>query len=151
MYLYRIALCRHINDLSGVGGLYASGRWHNRGSRILYFSEHISLAKLEVLANTGFLPKNMCLLTAHLSDNISISEINKNDLPDKWDTYPYIEDLKTITNEWLKLAKSVVLKVPSSQSENEHNFLINPIHKDMEKLEVKKTEPVQFDHRLKLK
>jgi len=89
-------------------------------------------------------------MTAHLPDNIKKIELHKDDLPENWDSYPYIEDLKKFTHNWLDLAESVVLKVPSSQSESEFNFLINPLHKDINKLEIRKTEPIQFDQRLKL-
>ena len=36
--------------LSGEGGLYAAGRWHYQGRRVVYFSRTLSLAALEVFA-----------------------------------------------------------------------------------------------------
>lgn len=48
--LWRIS--RH-DDLDGVGGEKADGRWHTaaKGKRIVYLSEHPAVALLEVLAN----------------------------------------------------------------------------------------------------
>lgn len=150
MYLYRIANYKHIRDLAGTGGLYASGRWHNKGTRIIYFSEHISLAKLEILANSSFLPKGLCLLTVALPDNIQPLEVNKTELPEDWDCYPYVEDLKKITSKWLTTQESVLLRVPSSQSPHEFNYLVNPLHKDITKIKAKSVEEIKFDQRLQL-
>ena len=48
--LWRIS--RH-DDLDGLGGERADGRWHTaaKGKRIVYLSEHPALALIEVLAN----------------------------------------------------------------------------------------------------
>lgn len=150
MQLYRIAHCKHINDLAGTGGLYASGRWHNKGTRIIYFSEHISLAKLEVLANSNFLLKTMCLLTIKMNDHIKIEVLEKEQLDIGWNSFPYPESLKMITHNWLKANKSVALKVPSAQSDKEYNFLLNPLHPDINKINIISSEKIKFDHRLKL-
>jgi len=150
MQLYRISHCKHIDDMSGAGGLYASGRWHAKGTRILYFSEHISLAKLEVLVNASFLPRKMCLLTIDLGTKIKIEVVDIEQLPKGWNEYPYIDDLKQITNSWLDRKESAILKVPSSQSDFEFNYLINPLHKDVVKIKVVDKKNIKFDNRLKL-
>lgn len=150
MKLYRIGACRHISDMTGTGGLYASGRWHSRGTRILYFSEHISLAKLEVLANSNFLPKKMCLLTIETKSDVSVNTIRKDELPEHWDSYPHPDLLKKLTANWITQSGSLLLKVPSAQSHNEYNYLLNPIHKEMDKVRVLSITETKFDHRLKL-
>ena len=53
----------HSNDLTGQGSRYHSGRWYQQGPPILYTAEHLSLAKLELLANSPVLPTK--LLRAH--------------------------------------------------------------------------------------
>jgi RES domain-containing protein len=151
MKLYRIAHCRHIEDMTGTGGLYASGRWHPKGIRILYFSEHISLAKLETLANSNLILNNMCLMTASLDEKINIEILEREKLPERWDSYPYSDSLHGITQNWLSSNKSVGLKVPSAQSTSEFNYLINPSHKDISKIEVVSCEKITFDLRLQLK
>jgi len=136
--------------MSGAGGLYASGRWHSKGTRILYFSEHISLAKLEILVNASFLPKNMCMLTIAVAENLEVEVVEKKELPKDWNEYPYNDELKRITNFWLNRKKSAILKVPSSQSDIEFNYLINPLHKDTTKIKVIDKKKIDFDNRLKL-
>jgi RES domain-containing protein len=44
MELWRISIYA---DLSGAGGLMASGRWHSQGKRIVYLADHPSSALLE--------------------------------------------------------------------------------------------------------
>ena len=58
MRVYRLAKTPFIRDLRGTGGLYGSGRWHRRGTPILYTSENASLPMLEFLANYTILPND---------------------------------------------------------------------------------------------
>jgi len=44
-----------------------------------------------------------------------------------------------------------VLKVPSSVVDGDHNFLLNPNHKDFGKVSVINIEPFTFDERLFVK
>lgn len=84
MILYRMAKLAYASDLSGTGGLLGSGRWHRQGTRILYTSEHVSLAKLEVLANSPILPQNYALVTLELPDSATIQTLHASDLPADW-------------------------------------------------------------------
>ncbi len=42
----------------------------------------------------------------------------------------------------------MVLKVPYMVVQGEFNYLINPNHKNIEKVKIKKSEPFRFDARL---
>ena len=48
MRLWRIS--NHAS-LTGEGGLYASGRWHTRGQRVVYLADHPASALLEVMVH----------------------------------------------------------------------------------------------------
>ncbi|MEM7110290.1 MAG: RES domain-containing protein [Bacteroidota bacterium] len=150
MYLYRINSCKYSKDLSGTGGLYAPGRWHYQGTRIIYFSEHISLAKLEILANSTFLSKKMCLITVHVEDTILVETLSQNELPENWASYPHPDELKQITKLWIEKSSSVLLKVSSAQSSAEFNYLFNPVHRDVAQIRLLSCEEITFDNRLKL-
>lgn len=77
MLVYRIGNSQRIRDLKGTEGLYAAGRWHQKGRLILYTSSSISLAKLEVLANSiGKIPKRMALATLSFSNKVLIFKYN---------------------------------------------------------------------------
>ena len=149
MRLYRISSCKYIDDLTGTGGLYADGRWHEKGTRIIYTSERVSLAKLETLANSVVLPKNQCLLTLEIPDDIIPETLDINELPGDWDDFPYSKGLIVITKRWITENQFLLLKVPSAQASGEYNVLINPLHADVEKIKIISSTPVKFDQRLK--
>ena len=71
MLLYRLGQQPYIASTAGLGGLYSNGRWHEIGTPILYTSEHLSLAKLEILANAATLPKSFFLLTLEVPPDAS--------------------------------------------------------------------------------
>ena len=54
MIVYRITNSLYSNDITGTGAKLMGGRWNSKGVPLLYVSEHISLAVLEMLVNTKF-------------------------------------------------------------------------------------------------
>ena len=149
MQLFRISKEKNACNLSGTGGLYYDGRWHKLGTKILYFSEHISLAKLEVLANSIIRPKNMVLITINVKQPFSMKHLKLDDLPNSWDGYPYLESVQLLTSNWIEHQESLLLKVPSAQAQYEYNYLMNPLHSEMKNVELISVEPIKFDRRLK--
>lgn len=149
MHVYRIGSSKFIHDIHGTGGLYHSGRWHNAGTPILYTAGSLSLAKLEVLANSLITPVDQALLILDIPDDISHKIIKIEDLPENWNVYPAPTDLTVLTAEWIKENRYLVMRVPSAQSELEFNYLINPKHPDHHRLEIIEIKPHKFDPRLK--
>lgn len=149
MILYRIADDRYATDLSGSGGLYAPGRWHRRGTPILYLAEHVSLAKLEVLANSPGLPEGRVLVTVSLPDDLSMLIVELADLPQGWQEWPYLDELADMAEQWIRERKFWIMRVPSAQSPSEHNYLLNPLHPEHATLKLISIEPHPFDPRLK--
>jgi RES domain-containing protein len=150
MLVYRIGNFQRIRDLQGTGGLYAAGRWHQKGRRILYTSSSVSLAKLEVLANSiGIIPKSMALASLSCPDDASILTIDIEDLPGNWNHYPYPNSLSRISQQWLIDRKYWVMKVPSAQSPTEYNYLFNPEHPMHSQLSIEEIRDEWFDARLK--
>ncbi|MEJ0103503.1 MAG: RES family NAD+ phosphorylase [Bacteroidota bacterium] len=47
MNVYRISKCEYISDLQGTGAALYPGRWHSKGTYILYTAATPSLAMLE--------------------------------------------------------------------------------------------------------
>jgi RES domain-containing protein len=146
--LYRISKTLYANDITAQGCLYASGRWHRQGTRVLYTSEHLSLAKLEILANATFLPKNCSLVTYEVSE-VAIKTLSIEDLASNWQDFPYPEELAMMTENWVKENKYWIMKVPSAQAPTEYNYLLNPLHTDHNRLKIISIEPHKFDSRLK--
>lgn len=149
MILYRIADDRFASDLSGSGGLYSSGRWNRLGTPMVYLTEHVSLAKLEVLAHSPALPKGRSLVTVSLPDDASITYIDPASLPENWHEWPYLDALTDITEQWIREQNYWIMCVPSAQSPIEKNYLLNPLHPEHTTLKLISIEPHPFDQRLK--
>lgn len=149
MIVYRLGKTEFIRDISGTGGLYGSARWHEKGTRILYTSQTLSLAKLEILANTRRIPRNYAILMLEIASHIACKELFIRDLPPNWNQFPHPKELVTFTNDWIKENKFLVMKVPSVHSPFESNFLINPLHPGFKDLKIIDVMPHEFDQRLK--
>ena len=150
MLVYRIGSHRRIRDLQGTGGLYVAGRWHQKGTRILYTSSSISLAKLEVLANSvGKIPRSMALITLESPDDAPMLKVEEKQLPQGWYHYPYSTQLIQITEQWLKDGADWIMRVPSAQSPTEFNYLFNPQHPMHAQLKIIEVREEKFDSRLK--
>lgn len=149
MKLYRLASHQYIDDLSGTGGLFSSGRWHYKGTRIVYFSESVALAKLEILANTNILPKSLGLITVDVPDKLPVNNLDFEYLPNNWHQFPPPYRLKDLALEWINNHETVLLRVPSVHSPYEFNYLMNPNHHELNQITVIKKENHIFDTRLK--
>jgi len=149
MRLYRIGQQPHIGSTAGLGGLYTEGRWHRIGQPILYTAEHLSLAKLEVLANASKFPEDYFALTLEVPAETSTCFIEAADLPPNWEKIPYLPATSALAQEWLADAKHWLLRVPSVHSPTEYNYLLNPLHPDHHLLRIVSLEPHPFDSRLK--
>ena len=148
MIIYRFAHPKFAGDLSGTGARLRGGRWNPRGVPVTYTSQHISLALLEILANTGTLDE---LQTIHLveidvPDTIPIHEIKTAALKKNW--YSDVDYTQWMGQEILRSNKYLLIKCPSAIVHNEHNYLINPLHPDFKKIHVKEAAEFYFDSRL---
>lgn len=147
MVVYRISKSLYIEDLQGTGCKYESGRWHEVGTQILYTSETVSLAKLEVLANANRLPQDMFLAYIAIPDHLIVDVLDMKDLPSNWNQVPYPNSLALYVKKWKKSGISIALQVPSVHSPTENNLLLNPNHPNFAAVKITKTEPIGFDGR----
>ena len=149
MRLYRFSPTQFADDLSGTGGLFSAGRWHRKGTRILYTSDCVSLAKLELLANSTLLPVDLSLLTLETPDAATCLSIVPEMLPENWQTIPYLPELAIIAEQWISEMKCWLMRVPSVHSPVEFNYLLNPLHPEHKTIHLISIEPHPFDTRLK--
>jgi RES domain-containing protein len=149
MRLYRFSPTAFANDLSGTGGLFSAGRWNRKGTRILYTSDCVSLAKLELLANSTVLPENLSLVTLEVPDDATRFLVTQEALSENWQTIPYLPELATMAEQWQKEMRHWLLRVPSVHSPVEFNYLLNPLHPEQATLKLISIEPHPFDPRLK--
>jgi RES domain-containing protein len=134
---------------SGEGASKFGGRWNSTGTPLVYTSESLSLATLEIL--TGGI--SLSLLGNYVKipvdfETFLVEFFAAANLPKEWRSYPPSIKTQKIGDNWVKESKSVVLKVPSVVIKEEFNYLINPMHPDFKKIAIGKPERYLFDKRL---
>ena len=149
MNLFRIAKKRYADDLSGEGARIYGGRWNRKGDPVLYTSESVSLAAMEVLVNLSAadLPNDLSLITIQVPGSAVMNEIRADELPEDWTRYPPAKSLADMGRRWIESGESLLLRVPSAVIPWERNVLINPNHKMMKKVKVISIESFGFDER----
>ena len=123
---------------SGEGGLYASGRWHPQGLKIVYTAESLALASLEIFVHLESNNVPLVAIKAHIPD-VAIEKVER--LPDNWQEVSAYPLLQKIGRDWLTSGETPILKVPSAIVPVEYNYLLNPQHPD---LQVILEPPVEF-------
>jgi RES domain-containing protein len=148
MQLFRITKAPRA-DLSGTGGLYAPGRWHNRGRFIVYSADSRALTILEALVHTDpeELPDNLVLLTIQVPDDLAVEEVEVRTLPADWQQ-PLHPRCMAIGDAWLAAMRTPLLRVPSVIAHEEHNLLINPAHPDIARIRIQHARDFAFNPRL---
>jgi RES domain-containing protein len=133
----------------GKGARLYGGRWNTPGVRMVYTSESLALAALEILAHLGrrstLASYSRCAV--HFGEAL-ITSLDRSLLPASWRAYPAPAELQVIGNSWIAGETSAVLEVPSALVETESNYLINPLHPDFGSLIIEPPEPFDFDPRL---
>lgn len=127
MVLWRIS---NYADLDGDGGLIADGRWHQRGSPIVYCADHPALALVEVLVHLDYdlIPTTYQWLRIEAPQRLSVTAI---------DQIPAEEEAcRTLGQKWLDGRQTALLSVPSAVVPAARNFLLNPLHADHSKFEI---------------
>lgn len=146
-------LCRAFrakDSLSGAGGVHVSGRWHLRGTRIVYTSATLSLAALEVLvhANDSFGPPDLVAVEVEVPASLEIERVPLSGLPAQWDADPAPAAIQELGSRWAASRRSAVLEVPSAVIPRESNYLLNPIHPHFSRVRIVGRVPFSFDSRL---
>lgn len=136
--------------LSGEGGRYASGRWHSAPRLVVYASESLALASLEVLVHVDpdLAPRDLVAIEIDVPPLVAVARLTPADLPRSWRRCPAPRSLQQQGNAWLDGQRGAVLGVPSALVPNEYNYLVNPLHADARHLRVVAKVPFAFDPRL---
>ncbi|MEF8793908.1 RES family NAD+ phosphorylase [Thiohalorhabdus sp.] len=150
---WRITKARYAEGaLSGEGGRLVSGRWHFRGSPVVYLSETVSLAAMETFVHLPLkysAPENeFVLIPVTIPEGVPVTEIPVRKLPNGWDKDPAPESTQHLGQQWLDNGETALLKVPSSVIPRESNYLLNPLHADASRLQASPPEPFDFDPRM---
>ena len=142
---------RHSKDvLGGEGGLYAAGRWHRRGTRMVYAAATLSLATLEILVRTNraYSPTDLTAVEIEIPDSIEIERTPLSTLPAGWQAYPAPAFTQQRGTNWVASGRTAVLAVPSAVIPLECNYLLNPAQPHFSRVRIVGRTPCSFDARL---
>ena len=134
---------------TGQGARLHGARWNSPGVALVYLSEHLSLAALEVLVHRQLNRWTWTFLAyrAEWEDGL-MQRLEPATLPKDWRDEPSARSLRDLGDAWVKAAPAAVLAVPSVVIPEELNYLLNPAHPDFKKIRVHKPKPFAFDPRL---
>jgi RES domain-containing protein len=137
------------HSLSGEGGLKYAARWHSVGRRIVYLAESPAGAMVEVLVHLELddddLPVGYTLLRVSVPDELPLEEINV-PVSDAWKSDHSLS--RSLGDEWLARRTTALARVPSAILPNTWNYLLNPLHRDAELIQIVDTTRAEFDPRL---
>jgi RES domain-containing protein len=140
------------DDLSGGGTAAFGGRWNGVGEHVVYASTSISLSTLETLAHIGddIACRNRFLVAIEIPRKLweARKVLRPEDLPETWLAEPSGMDTVNLGNDWLQKGGELLLLVPSIIVHEEFNVLINPNHKDADKIKARVVRPFVYDPRL---
>lgn len=127
MILWRIS---NYADLSGVGGVLHSGRWHHRGRPVVYLAESPAGALVEALvhvqaSHAGELPAHFQLLEVAVPDDAVAESVP---LPDGETWRNDVALTRGLGEAWLASGRSLLLRAPSVVVGRSYNCLLNPLH-----------------------
>jgi RES domain-containing protein len=125
--------------LDPTGSSNFSGRWHSRGTQVVYTAEHASLAVLETLIHAG-------------GAEIPSRSITRIRIPDDLalESAPWLEipESQRFGDAWVSESRSAVLRVESvAVNRMESNFVLNPRHPDFSRIESEPPQEFLFDPR----
>jgi RES domain-containing protein len=118
---------------------------------MIYTAGTRALACLENIvhrSSLGLLEK-FRIMMIEIPDDIVMKEVKPAALSDDWRKFDNYPETQGIGDGWIKKAESAVLKAPSAIIPEEFNYLINPLHKDFDRIKYLRNDPFTFDSRIK--
>lgn len=150
MRVWRIS---NFDDLSGVGGLKADGRWHDRGRHTVYAADHPASALLEVMVHLEIdfedLPTTYQLLGIDVPDNLAVEILSPTDIEKiskDWADDPRVT--RGLLRPWFDEARTAMVSVPSVIMPFAQNYIINPRHQGAAHIRVSHVARYPYDLRL---
>jgi RES domain-containing protein len=140
-------------DLTGEGGRRAAARWNSAGRPIVYLAEHPALALLENLAHLELgpdeIPDTFQLIEVEAPDDIGVETIDAAELSTtNADWRSDLRFTRARGDDWLKVGRTALLRVPSVILPKATNVLLNPAHADAKRLRVVEVTKPAYDRRL---
>jgi RES domain-containing protein len=144
--LWRIS---NYHDLSGLGGEFASARWHTIGRRIVYLADSPASALLETLVHLDpdedETPDFYTLLRISLPGEIAIEDLAP---PQQASWIEDQEHTRRLGDAWLIGLKTPLARIPSAIAPFTTNYLLNPAHPHAARITIVSRTRERFDNRL---
>jgi RES domain-containing protein len=135
--VYRILRKRYAKTpFDGEGAYRYGGRWSSSGIRLVYASEHLSLAMIEyfVHLDRDDPPPDLVVAAANVPDDVSRVTVSPGSLPATWRQTPAPRELAAIGDRFARRRRDAILIVPSALAPDEANWLLNPDHSDFTRI-----------------
>lgn len=148
---YRIFKTKHAATWAdGEGAFRFGGRWNSPGRRVLYASQSLSLAALEMLVhlNSAELLLSYSFATIEFDDNLVLDVEKVQPVPKTWRDSPPPITLQEIGDKWIDSARSAILRVPSAVVPVEDNYVFNVEHPRFSTVKLGESDRFVFDARL---
>jgi RES domain-containing protein len=143
MKAWRLAR-RKFAGLDGSGASLYGGRWNPSGRAVVYSSENLSLALLEIIVHLELaleqLPADYVKIEINVPQELKIETIEA--LPRT------SAAMREIGRRWHEAGRSAALLVPSVIVMEEKNLLLNPAHRDFAKIRSARSRPFRIDEQL---
>jgi RES domain-containing protein len=134
---------------TGQGARLYGARWNSPGVALVYLSEHLSLAALEVLVHRHLHRWAWTFLAYRAEwDESLMQRMAPATLPANWRFELPPARLRDLGDAWVREGRSAILAVPSVIIPEELNYLLNPAHPDFRRIRVGKPQPFALDPRL---
>lgn len=150
MIVWRLVKTRHAErPLSTDGAQRYGGHWNPVGMPVLYCSDSLALAALEVLVHVraGMRTVHYHAAGIEIPDG-SVAELPTRQLPPTWREIPCDPAAQDVGAAWARSARSLALAVPSVIVPSEHNIVLNARHPEFARVHVVQNFAFSFDPRL---
>lgn len=150
---WRIVRKKRLTDaFTGEGARLGGGRWNHVGTPVVYVSETLSLAALELFIHFTRkdikLSKSLVAIPIEIPDSLKITEVSIKELKADWRMSPPSNSTKDIGTEWTQNGTSPILRVPSAIIPYEFNLVLNPKHSDFIMIKIGKEQSFMLDERM---
>lgn len=134
--------------INSEGARLTGGRWNQEGTRVIYASETVVLAAMEVIVHHGGIPEDYVGIRIDIPDDLEIGQV---EVPEGWPDIVPEELTAEQGSVWVNSCRQAVLRVPSAtMSISGYNYVLNPAHPNFPRISFT-FEPIRFDARLRLR
>lgn len=150
MRVFRLTKLKYSAALDGKGAAKSGNRWNSKGTEIIYTSASRALAMAEVAVHLTLatLPSGYVMMEIEIPEDLLIKHLDLNDIGDDWKNHPPNTSTQKTGDKFIDDFEYCMLKVPSAVVPGDFNYLINPHHKDFNRISLSGITEFPFDIRL---